>query len=75
MTTVGWFIGYHLSKYENYIYARIDRDMNEYIKLHPEEFPPKGEYIIFVFALKETQEHNNTALFYMLMFVARFLIL
>ncbi|XP_068440478.1 NADH dehydrogenase [ubiquinone] 1 subunit C2 [Clinocottus analis] len=41
LTTIGWFIGYHLTKYENYVYARLDRDMNEYIKLHPEEFPAK----------------------------------
>ncbi|XP_051252875.1 NADH dehydrogenase [ubiquinone] 1 subunit C2 [Dicentrarchus labrax] len=41
MATVGWFIGYHLTKYENYIYAKHDREMNGYIKLHPEEFPAK----------------------------------
>ncbi|XP_026172431.1 NADH dehydrogenase [ubiquinone] 1 subunit C2 [Mastacembelus armatus] len=41
MTTIGWFIGYHLTKYENYTYARLDRDMNEYIKLHPVEFAEK----------------------------------
>lgn len=40
--TVGWFIGYHLTKYENYKYATLDRDMNEYIRLHPNEFPEKG---------------------------------
>uniref|UniRef100_A0A671QPN2 NADH dehydrogenase [ubiquinone] 1 subunit C2 n=1 Tax=Sinocyclocheilus anshuiensis TaxID=1608454 RepID=A0A671QPN2_9TELE len=40
--TVGWFIGYHLTKYENYKYATLDRDMSEYIRLHPEEFPEKG---------------------------------
>ncbi|XP_036419140.1 NADH dehydrogenase [ubiquinone] 1 subunit C2 [Colossoma macropomum] len=39
--TVGWFIGYHLTKYENYTYARLDRDMNEYIRLHQEEFAEK----------------------------------
>ncbi|GAA6232756.1 NADH dehydrogenase [ubiquinone] 1 subunit C2-like [Lates japonicus] len=41
LTTIGWFIGYHITKYENYTYARLDREMNEYIKLHPEEFAPK----------------------------------
>lgn len=41
--TIGWFIGYHLTKYENYTYARLDRDMNEYIRLHPENFPEKGK--------------------------------
>ncbi|XP_030633291.1 NADH dehydrogenase [ubiquinone] 1 subunit C2 [Chanos chanos] len=40
-TTIGWFLGYHLTKYENYTYARLDRDMNEYIRLHPEDFPEK----------------------------------
>ncbi|XP_076002146.1 NADH dehydrogenase [ubiquinone] 1 subunit C2 [Genypterus blacodes] len=38
---VGWFIGYHVTKYENYIYAKHDRDMNQYIQHHPEEFAPK----------------------------------
>ncbi|CAN9510934.1 unnamed protein product [Ophioblennius macclurei] len=41
MATVGWFIGYHITKYENYKYAKLDRDMNEYIRLHPEGFAPK----------------------------------
>ncbi|KAM8904467.1 NADH dehydrogenase [ubiquinone] 1 subunit C2 [Spinachia spinachia] len=41
VVTIGWFIGYHLSKYENCMYAKLDRDMNEYIRLHPEEFPAK----------------------------------
>ncbi|KAK1786389.1 hypothetical protein P4O66_018080 [Electrophorus voltai] len=39
--TVGWFIGYHLTKHENYTYARLDRDMNEYMRLHAEDFPEK----------------------------------
>ncbi|KAF7218758.1 NADH dehydrogenase [ubiquinone] 1 subunit C2 [Nothobranchius furzeri] len=39
--TIGWFIGYHLVKFENYAYAKRDRDMNEYMKLHPERFPVK----------------------------------
>ncbi|XP_030007776.1 NADH dehydrogenase [ubiquinone] 1 subunit C2 [Sphaeramia orbicularis] len=41
LATIGWFVGYHLTKYENYTYARLDRDMNEYVKLHPEEFAAK----------------------------------
>ncbi|XP_028855894.1 NADH dehydrogenase [ubiquinone] 1 subunit C2-like [Denticeps clupeoides] len=40
-TTVGWFLGYHLTKYENYTYARLDRDMNAYVSRHPEEFQQK----------------------------------
>lgn len=51
LATAGWFLGYHLTKYENYFYAKVDRDMNEYIRLHPEEFPPKGEWIIGGFIL------------------------
>uniref|UniRef100_A0A3B3B6T9 NADH:ubiquinone oxidoreductase subunit C2 n=1 Tax=Oryzias melastigma TaxID=30732 RepID=A0A3B3B6T9_ORYME len=42
LATVGWFLGYHLTKHENYTYARLDRDMNEYVKIHPEKFQPKG---------------------------------
>lgn len=45
LATIGWFIGYHVTKYENYTYARLDRDMNEYIKLHPDKFVPKGKFI------------------------------
>lgn len=41
LSTIGWFIGYHLTKYENYTFARLDRDMNEYVRLHPEEFLQK----------------------------------
>ncbi|KAI3354058.1 hypothetical protein L3Q82_018620 [Scortum barcoo] len=41
LATIGWFIGYHVTKYENYFNAKHDRDMNEYIKLHPDEFAPK----------------------------------
>ncbi|XP_029922463.1 NADH dehydrogenase [ubiquinone] 1 subunit C2 [Myripristis murdjan] len=41
LATIGWFIGYHITKYENYTYARLDRDMNQYIKMHPEEFAMK----------------------------------
>ncbi|XP_073336771.1 NADH dehydrogenase [ubiquinone] 1 subunit C2 [Pagrus major] len=41
LSTVGWFIGYHLTKYENYCYAKRDRDVSEYIRTHPAEFPAK----------------------------------
>lgn len=47
-TTVGWFLGYHLSKYETYFYAKLERDMNKYIELHPEDFTQKGKQIITV---------------------------
>lgn len=42
LATVGWFIGYHVTKYENYVYAKRDRDVKEYIRVHPEELAPKG---------------------------------
>ncbi|XP_071352510.1 NADH dehydrogenase [ubiquinone] 1 subunit C2 [Trachinotus anak] len=41
LATIGWFIGYHLTKFENYTYARLDRDMLAYVRLHPEDFPQK----------------------------------
>uniref|UniRef100_A0A3Q2Y5T2 NADH dehydrogenase [ubiquinone] 1 subunit C2 n=1 Tax=Hippocampus comes TaxID=109280 RepID=A0A3Q2Y5T2_HIPCM len=41
LTTIGWFLGYHLTKYENYVHAKLDREMNEYMKLHPDDFAPK----------------------------------
>lgn len=43
LTTIGWFLGYHLTKYENYVNAKLDRDMREYIKQHPIDFAPKGQ--------------------------------
>ncbi|XP_076833258.1 NADH dehydrogenase [ubiquinone] 1 subunit C2 [Brachyhypopomus gauderio] len=43
LVSVCWFMGYHLTKYENYTYARLDRDMNEYVRLHPDLFPQKGK--------------------------------
>ncbi|KAJ8410886.1 hypothetical protein AAFF_G00188430 [Aldrovandia affinis] len=42
-TSIGWFLGYHLKKYENYACARKDREMNEYIRLHPAEFQEKDK--------------------------------
>ncbi|XP_017271904.1 NADH dehydrogenase [ubiquinone] 1 subunit C2 [Kryptolebias marmoratus] len=41
LSTIGWFLGYHMSKYADYKYAKMDRDTVEYRKLHPEKFPPK----------------------------------
>ncbi|KAF5897698.1 NADH dehydrogenase [ubiquinone] 1 subunit C2-like [Clarias magur] len=37
--TIGWVLGYHLTKIENYKYSKLDRDMKEYIRMHPVEFP------------------------------------
>ncbi|XP_069045846.1 NADH dehydrogenase [ubiquinone] 1 subunit C2 [Lepisosteus oculatus] len=41
LTSIGWVVGYHLTKLDNYTNAKLDRDMAEYIRLHPEEFQPK----------------------------------
>uniref|UniRef100_A0A3Q3JL25 NADH dehydrogenase [ubiquinone] 1 subunit C2 n=1 Tax=Monopterus albus TaxID=43700 RepID=A0A3Q3JL25_MONAL len=41
LTTIAWYLGYHLTKHANYTYAKRDRDMNEYIRRHPAEFPEK----------------------------------
>ncbi|CAG5999802.1 unnamed protein product [Menidia menidia] len=41
LASIGWFIGYHITKYENYFYAKQDRDMREYVNLHPDKFEPK----------------------------------
>ncbi|MBN3285197.1 NDUC2 dehydrogenase, partial [Polyodon spathula] len=48
LASIGWFVGYHLTKYENYTYARLDRDMREYIRLHPDEFQHKGNHSSFI---------------------------
>lgn len=40
--TVGWFIGYHLTKYANYKWAKRDQEMLAYMKFHPEDFQKKG---------------------------------
>ncbi|XP_041054507.1 NADH dehydrogenase [ubiquinone] 1 subunit C2 isoform X2 [Carcharodon carcharias] len=35
--TVGWFLGYYLTKVENYKTAKLDQEMMEYIRQHPEK--------------------------------------
>lgn len=37
-TTLGWFIGYQLVKRAEYVYAKVDREMFEYIRHHPVDF-------------------------------------
>ncbi|KAG8431411.1 hypothetical protein GDO86_018872 [Hymenochirus boettgeri] len=39
-TSIGFFIGYHLTKNDNYVNAKRDRDLSEYIRHHPEDFQP-----------------------------------
>ncbi|CAI9559417.1 unnamed protein product, partial [Staurois parvus] len=40
-TTVGIFLGYHLTKYENYRNAKKDRELFNYMKKHSELFSHK----------------------------------
>uniref|UniRef100_A0A8C8RQ12 NADH dehydrogenase [ubiquinone] 1 subunit C2 n=1 Tax=Pelusios castaneus TaxID=367368 RepID=A0A8C8RQ12_9SAUR len=36
--TLGWVAGYYLLKRENYVYAKHDQEMMDYIRRHPEDF-------------------------------------
>ncbi|XP_061199724.1 NADH dehydrogenase [ubiquinone] 1 subunit C2 [Neopsephotus bourkii] len=37
-TTVGWFVGYYMAKRTAYMYAKLDRELLEYVRQHPEDF-------------------------------------
>ncbi|KFQ76804.1 NADH dehydrogenase [ubiquinone] 1 subunit C2, partial [Phoenicopterus ruber ruber] len=37
-TTVGWVVGYYLGKRMDYMHAKVDRELFEYIRHHPEDF-------------------------------------
>ncbi|NXI64293.1 NDUC2 dehydrogenase, partial [Anseranas semipalmata] len=41
-TTVGWFVGYYLAKRTEYVHAKLDRDLFEYVRQHPEDFKTAG---------------------------------
>ncbi|XP_066846071.1 NADH dehydrogenase [ubiquinone] 1 subunit C2 isoform X2 [Anser cygnoides] len=41
--TVGWVVGYFLAKRTEYIHAKQDREMFEYIRHHPEDFKTAGK--------------------------------
>uniref|UniRef100_A0A452J379 NADH dehydrogenase [ubiquinone] 1 subunit C2 n=1 Tax=Gopherus agassizii TaxID=38772 RepID=A0A452J379_9SAUR len=41
--TVGWCVGYSLSKHADYIHAKLDRELMEYIRQHPEDFKEKDK--------------------------------
>lgn len=41
-TTVGWFVGYYLAKRTEYMHAKLDRELLEYVKQHPEDFKAAG---------------------------------
>ncbi|NXY06516.1 NDUCR dehydrogenase, partial [Pteruthius melanotis] len=36
--TLGWFVGYQLVKRAEYVYAKADRELFEYIRHHPVDF-------------------------------------
>ncbi|NXY91194.1 NDUC2 dehydrogenase, partial [Alcedo cyanopectus] len=40
--TVGWFVGYYLTKRMDYMHAKLDRDLFEYVRHHPEDFKKAG---------------------------------
>ncbi|XP_075448737.1 NADH dehydrogenase [ubiquinone] 1 subunit C2 [Ascaphus truei] len=52
MTTLGVFIGYHITKYENYKNAKLDRELFEYIRRNPDDFK-KSEKKTFAEVLEE----------------------
>ncbi|XP_037234292.1 NADH dehydrogenase [ubiquinone] 1 subunit C2 [Falco biarmicus] len=37
-STVGWFVGYYLIKRTEYLHAKLDRELFEYVRQHPEDF-------------------------------------
>ncbi|XP_032909459.1 NADH dehydrogenase [ubiquinone] 1 subunit C2 [Catharus ustulatus] len=37
--TVGCFVGYQLVKRTDYVHAKVDRELFEYIRHHPADFP------------------------------------
>ncbi|XP_009868135.1 PREDICTED: NADH dehydrogenase [ubiquinone] 1 subunit C2-like, partial [Apaloderma vittatum] len=36
--TVGWFVGYFLMRRMEYMHAKVDRELFEYVRQHPEDF-------------------------------------
>ncbi|NWS89280.1 NDUC2 dehydrogenase, partial [Toxostoma redivivum] len=41
--TLGCFVGYQLVKRAEYVHAKVDREMFEYIRHHPVDFPGETE--------------------------------
>ncbi|NXR55686.1 NDUC2 dehydrogenase, partial [Hippolais icterina] len=41
--TVGYFVGYQLVKRSEYLYAKVDREMFEYMRHHPADFQSTTE--------------------------------
>uniref|UniRef100_G1NQS3 NADH dehydrogenase [ubiquinone] 1 subunit C2 n=1 Tax=Meleagris gallopavo TaxID=9103 RepID=G1NQS3_MELGA len=40
--TVGWFAGYFLVKHAEYVHAKQDRELLDYVRRHPEDFKESG---------------------------------
>ncbi|NXH80525.1 NDUC2 dehydrogenase, partial [Edolisoma coerulescens] len=38
LATLGWFVGYQLVKRAEYMHAKVDRELFEYIRHHPGDF-------------------------------------
>ncbi|NXM46710.1 NDUC2 dehydrogenase, partial [Gymnorhina tibicen] len=38
LATLGWFVGYQLVKRVEYVHAKVDRELFEYIRHHPVDF-------------------------------------
>ncbi|NWW00651.1 NDUC2 dehydrogenase, partial [Machaerirhynchus nigripectus] len=38
LVTLGWFVGYQLVKRTEYMHAKVDRELFEYIRHHPVDF-------------------------------------
>ncbi|XP_031954901.1 NADH dehydrogenase [ubiquinone] 1 subunit C2 [Corvus hawaiiensis] len=41
--TLGWFVGYQLVKRAEYMHAKVDRELFEYIRHHPVDFHAAAE--------------------------------
>lgn len=38
LATLGWFVGYQLVKRAEYMHAKVDRELFEYVRHHPVDF-------------------------------------
>ncbi|NWY34448.1 NDUC2 dehydrogenase, partial [Pheucticus melanocephalus] len=43
LATLGCVVGYHLVKRAEYVHAKVDRELFEYIRHHPADFQPSTE--------------------------------
>ncbi|NXQ77019.1 NDUC2 dehydrogenase, partial [Quiscalus mexicanus] len=43
LATLGCVVGYHLVKRAEYMHAKVDRELFEYIRHHPGDFQPSTE--------------------------------